>query len=288
MSGKSLTLPFLETMITQVCNLSCQGCTNYSDIDHRGYVSWAEGKKTLESWLRILDIEDFGIIGGEPLINPQWREWILGIRDMMPTTQIRFTTNGLLLHRAQDILDIMEHVGNVVFKITVHVNRPELEQQISEIMQARQWHAVQEHGIHRWTTGNRVRLQINRPAAFIKTFRGSYQDMRPYHSNPHDAFAICCQQTCPLLYKGKLFKCSTSGLLKDVLERFGNPNFDEWQRYIMHGVSPTDHSDKIKDFVANFGHSSPICAQCPGSNKSQIDHVSAVWIKKPVHKSEII
>ena len=41
------TLPFLETMITQVCNLSCEGCTNYSDLEHKGYVKWKDGKRDL-------------------------------------------------------------------------------------------------------------------------------------------------------------------------------------------------------------------------------------------------
>ena len=127
-------LPFLETMITQICNLSCEGCTNYSDLSHSGYVSWHQGRKQLESWLQRLDISDFGIMGGEPLINPKWRDWILGVRELMPQSQIRFTTNGLLLHKAPDILDLLESVGNIVFKITVHVRSRDLEGKISDIM----------------------------------------------------------------------------------------------------------------------------------------------------------
>jgi hypothetical protein len=49
-------LPFLETMITQVCNLSCHGCTNFSDLTHSGYVSWNQGKQWVESWIEHIDI----------------------------------------------------------------------------------------------------------------------------------------------------------------------------------------------------------------------------------------
>ena len=42
-----LTLPFLETMATQACNLSCEGCTNYSDLNHNGYITWADMKAQL-------------------------------------------------------------------------------------------------------------------------------------------------------------------------------------------------------------------------------------------------
>ena len=58
------TLPFLETMLTQVCNLSCVGCTNYSDLKFSGYVPWDEGKEDLTNWLKKLTIPDFGLMGG--------------------------------------------------------------------------------------------------------------------------------------------------------------------------------------------------------------------------------
>ena len=114
-----MVLPFVETMITQVCNLSCLGCTNYSDIKHSGYVSWNEGKKQIESWLARLHINDFGIMGGEPLINPEVREWLIGVRELLPDSQIRFTTNGELLYKNFDILELAHDIGNVVFKVTI-------------------------------------------------------------------------------------------------------------------------------------------------------------------------
>ena len=105
MTNKIL-LPFLEIMPTQVCNLSCDGCSNYSDIVQKGYLSWKEGKSQIEPWLDILDIPDFGIIGGEPLLVPDIIEWIYGVRDLMPTSQIRFTTNGINLSKHPDLLKV--------------------------------------------------------------------------------------------------------------------------------------------------------------------------------------
>ena len=72
-----LVLPFLETMLTQACNLSCTGCTNYSDLRYSGYVKWADGKRDLEQWLDRIDIPDFGLMGGEPLMNPEVNELFL-------------------------------------------------------------------------------------------------------------------------------------------------------------------------------------------------------------------
>ena len=256
-----MQLPFLETMITQVCNLSCQGCTNYSDLKHSGYVSWAHGQADLRSWLDRIEIKEFGIIGGEPLINPEWREWIFGVRDLLPNAQLRFTTNGLLLDRAKDLLEICENVGNIVLKITVHVDDVHLGKQISELQNSRQWNPVSEHGISRWIGTNGVRLQINRPATFLKTYKNSYENMEPWESDPIKAFDICCQKTCPLLYQGKIYKCSTSALLGNTLEKFGNPNLEKWKPYIPLGISVDDPDSVIEDFLQNFGKPHRICGQ---------------------------
>ena len=271
-------LPFLETMITQVCNLSCAGCTNYSDLDHKGYVKWEDGKQQLESWLERIDIPDFGIIGGEPLINPQWRRWVYGVRELMPASQIRFTTNGLLLRKHPDIINEMIEVGNVVFKITAHTT--DADDFIKHTLATHQFEAVEEYGITRWRGTNNIRFQVNRPEQFTKTFRGTYTTMQPYRSNPALAFDNCCQQTCPLLYQGRIYKCSTAGLLRETLERFDRP-LEEWQDYLHDGIGIDSGKLAVEQFVANFGQPATICGQCPTADdlESVIVHADTVLYK---------
>jgi len=275
-----LTLPFVETMITQVCNLSCRGCTNYSDLRHSGYVSWDQGRQWLEQWQARLDFSDIGIMGGEPLINPEWKDWLFGVRRMFPHSQIRFTTNGLLLSRHPDLMSILEQIGNIVFKITVHVNSVDLEHWIQDWLDRYPWQPVQEFGINRLHLSDHgIRFQINRPQHFVSPFRNDYQHMRPWQSDPEAAFARCVQQTCPLLYQGRIYKCSTSALLRDTLERFGNPNPHEWMPYIAHGISPQSDQQELENFVSRFGRPESICGQCPDHTAPLIDHRLAVTVK---------
>lgn len=269
-------LPFLEIMITQACNISCLGCTNYSDLKHSGYLTWDEGRQQIEPWLNRIDIPDFGIMGGEPLINPDVRAWIQGCRDLMPDTQIRFTTNGLLMGRNLDILDLLADIGNCVFKITVHVNSKELDDLVEYVHKTYDWETVIEYGITRFKTKNNFRFQINRPSIFTKTYRNTYSDMRPYNSNPAAAIANCCQAKCPLLYQGRLYKCSTSGLLQEVLDRFDRPNYEEWQPYIVQGLDPDCTEQELKSFIANFGRAHAICRQCPSGDQGAIIHLENV------------
>lgn len=275
-------LPFAEIMVTQACNISCAGCTNYSDLSHKGFLTWAQGCNQILPWVDRVRITDFGLIGGEPLLNPEIRQWIAGTRQLLPNAQIRFTTNGILLKKNLDILDLCQDTGNIVFKITKHINDTNLENLIQVIFSKFKWTPVTEFGIHRWRTKNNLRLQINTPNIFVKTFIGNYENMRPHNSDPAAAFEICCQQNCPLLYQGKLYKCSTTALLPDVLKRFDNPNYTEWQTYLNTGLSPDCSSTDLDAFIQNFGKPHSMCSQCPTKENidSHLVHFDNVSFKK--------
>ena len=225
-----------------------------------------------------IDIPDFGIMGGEPLINPQWRRWLYGIRELMPASQIRFTTNGLLLRKHPDIIDEMTEVGNVVFKITAHT--ADADDFIKHTLSTHRFEQVEEYGIKRWRGANNIRFQVNRPERFVKTYRGTYETMRPHRSVPELAFDNCCQQTCPLLYKGRIYKCSTSGLLRETLERFSRP-LEDWQDYLHNGIEPSSSDVELDMFIANFGQPATICGQCPTADnrESVIIHANTVLYK---------
>jgi organic radical activating enzyme len=275
-------LPFVEIMVTQSCNLSCHGCTNYSDIAHKGYLTWEQGRREIEPWLERVIIPDFGILGGEPLMNPDIRNWIRGLREILPNSQIRFTTNGILLAQNFDIVDLLHEIENVVFKIAVHEHNTELEGTIQQVLDKFEWQEVVEFGVKRFKTTNNFRYHIRRPDVFYKTFVGPYQDMRPHDSNPADAFDICCQQTCPLLYNGKLYKCSTNGLLADTLSKFNNPNYTDWEPYLIDGLLPTCNNEQLEQFLNNFGKPHAVCRSCPTlkDTASSIIHLENVSRKK--------
>lgn len=284
-----LTLPFIETMITQVCNLSCLGCTNYSDLHHKGYITWEEGQQHLQTWLTRININDFGIMGGEPLLNPQVEQWINGIRELLPQAQIRFTTNGILLEKKFHVVEQLSQIGNAVLKITVHEQSTDIEQLIEKIFNSYAWEPVTEYGIARYKTSNQFRFQINRPTRFLKTYKNDYHNMAPHDNLPYESFKICCQQTCPLLYRGKLYKCSTAGLLKDTLNMLGNPNIEQWQPYIDAGIGPDCDNLQLQEFIDNFGQSNSLCRMCPSEKdiESMVDHTATVSRIK-IHANKII
>ena len=276
-----IVIPFLEMMTTNVCNLSCQGCTTFSDLDHRGYKTWTQAREELAPWTRRADIQAFGFMGGEPLINPDIQNWLLGVRDLLPNAQIRFITNGVLLEKHWYIVDLLSSLGNTVLKISYHVHDNRIDSAIDRIFDSYQWQAIKEHDIDRWVNSAGMRFQISKPTSFLKTFQGDYTNMMPHDNVPKDAFDICVQKRCPLLHQGKLYKCGTAGLTQGILQRHGNPNLDLWQPYLDHGLSVDCDDSELENFVKNFGKPHAICRQCPSAADvtSLIDHTKTVKFK---------
>jgi organic radical activating enzyme len=193
------TFQFLETMASYSCNLSCQGCTNYSDLNLKGFVKWKECESWLKQWLELVNIEDFSIIGGEPLINPEIKDWLIGCRTLMPNSKILLVTNGLLLQKKFDIIDLMNSIGNCVLKISVHVDDQNLNDTIDTIFKKYKFEPIVEHGVLRYQNENKFKIQVKKPDIFIKTFKNDYKDMIPHRSNPvkHLKFVVkkivhCC------------------------------------------------------------------------------------------------
>lgn len=265
-----LTIPYAELLVTQVCNLVCSGCSTYSDLNHKGYTTWTEGKNQLLPWTKRVNFDHIGLMGGEPLINPQIRDWIVGIRELLPNTTIRFPVNGTLLHKHLDIVDLLHDVGNVIFKITVHTQDKKIEDAIDYVSNRFSWTPIHEYNCDRFVTSNNFKFQVNRPDTFYKTFNNDYANAAPYNSDPIAAFEQCHQKECPLLINGRIYKCSTSGLMDGVLKRFDYPNIEQWEPYLDNtqngsiGLDSTD--DEIKQFVNNIRQPHATCKQCPDKN----------------------
>lgn len=277
-------LPFMETMITYACNLSCSGCTNYSDYNMKGHVKWKDGKHWLESWLEILDVPDFGLIGGEPLLHPELNEWIHGCRELMPKSQIRLTTNAVTFLQNTRVLDWCMDIGNCVFKFSIHNDTEAVSKSIDYVFSKYKWEPIVEHGISRWAGPNNVKFQINAPINFVKSYQGTYGNIQPHNSDPRRAFDICVQKTCPLLYNGKIYKCSSIALLNRVLEDWGQPINNDWAPYITdyHPLTLDSNINDINQFLENFGRPHKVCQMCPTieDTPSIIDHRSTVVTKK--------
>ena len=250
-------LEHVELMVINSCQLSCKACATFSDLKHSGYVTWEQGKQQLLPWLKRLDLECVGIMGGEPLMNPELKKWLVGLRELLPNAQIRLPTNGLLLHKHMDLVDLMNDIGNCTLKISYHVDNTTLRRIVKQIIGAYDFSPVTEYGINRWSTPHDFKFQINNPTKFLQSYKNDYVNMEPHDSNPKDAFDICVCQRCAFMHDDKLFKCSIAGLTPLLHKRFNEPNKEAWAPYLDTGLSVDCTDSELESFVRNFGNPTP-------------------------------
>ena len=94
-------IPYFETHITEACNLKCRGCSHFSVFAKPKHKDLAEFEREFK---RLSEIEEIGIIrlmGGEPLLNPDFMEYCRIARKYFPRTSISLVTNGILGHKLE-------------------------------------------------------------------------------------------------------------------------------------------------------------------------------------------
>jgi hypothetical protein len=271
-------LPYVESMLIYPCNLKCEGCSTFSNLKRTGYVGVEQGISWLRPWTERMQIQAWGAMGGEPLMNPEMYDWIVAVRKLLPDAQIRFVTNGLLLEKHWRIVELLHEIGNCILKITVHLSNPKIQSAIDRVFRTYECEQVYEYGIHRYKLPNEMRFQVSKPKWFTRTFQGSYKNMHPWNSHPVEAFDNCHQTTCPMLLKDRLYKCSQAALINDVWAMHNQPNSDAWQPYLNTGLGPDATDKQLRAFSRNFGKPHAMCRQCPTKQDtaSMIDHPATV------------
>lgn len=129
-----ITVRRLEFHITYTCNLNCHGCdvfSNYNITDHNQ--RWEDYRDVYAQWAGILDIEEIGVQGGEPMANPDYRNWLKGLRELWPNAWIWLATNGTLLHKPphKDLYQLCQDY-NIGLIVSLH-NQATYEQDMANL-----------------------------------------------------------------------------------------------------------------------------------------------------------
>ena len=121
-------IPYFETHITEACNLKCRGCSHFSVFAKPKHKDIAEFEREFK---RLSEIEEIGIIrlmGGEPLLNPNFMEYCRIARRYFPNTSISLVTNGILGHKLEPYVDELKRL-----RINVTISNYHLDKQNKDI-----------------------------------------------------------------------------------------------------------------------------------------------------------
>lgn len=113
-------LKYSEVYISNVCNYSCNHCQSLNNFAFKGHQRWDDYKDEYRKLSEKFDIARIVIIGGEPLLNPDFEKWLIGISELWPKSKLQISTNGTYLDKiTEETYQILaRHNGTV--GITCH------------------------------------------------------------------------------------------------------------------------------------------------------------------------
>ena len=263
----------VEFYITNVCNLTCQGCNRFNNYKFSGFQKWTDLESVYTKWAEQLRLTGIGILGGEPLLNPEYMLWLQGLRTLWPNSTITTTTNGYRLNQVKGLYDYMlAHKTNTFLSVGIHNKKSKslIMDNIEKFLTGPihyEFDSENQYRVHMiLTDANGVQLKVEHnwwfhQGAIIK------QDntLTLHQSDVTKAHDICHMKTCHHFIRGELYKCGVVAVL---------PEFDQQHlltlstadRELMLSYRPLNitDSDVVKQqFVNNLTQPIDQCRFCP-------------------------
>lgn len=239
-------LPYIETHLTDHCNLNCRGCGHYSPLSQPRFADPTAFGRDIGRLAELFDaIGAIHLLGGEPLLHPDMLSFAQAARTAFPGSRIRLVTNGVLLPRMDSTLwSKLAQLG-----VRIDITRYPVRLDEAEIRRLATVH------------GAEVRFTEVRDRFFTIPLR------RGGDADPQASFSACKELfDCAMLRDGRVYTCPVTALSPLFAERFGWPE------------PPTDadsfdlHAETTgEDLLAFLGAPVPRCRYCDGGSVRWFD-----------------
>jgi hypothetical protein len=242
----------LELHATHACNLTCEGCSHFSDQGHGGIVSVADADAWMSGWSGRLRPERFALLGGEPAIHPQLAGLVDLIRRHWPTTPLELVSNGFLLHRHPELPAALARAGNARLSVSIHHMSPAYREKLEPVITL----------LHGWVRRYGICVDY-RPShgTWTRRYRGYGAAMQPFDDRqPRRSWERCVAKHCHQLFQGSIWKCPAVAYLQLPDAKYGLGA--AWRPYLAYTPLAPDCSDAELDAFLHTEDES-CCAMCP-------------------------
>jgi hypothetical protein len=271
----------IEFYITNVCNLNCKHCNRFNNFNFTGWQRWSDHEATYEKWSEHIDIDHMVILGGEPLLNPDIIEWILGLNRVFKR-YVQILSNGTRINRVKGLYDALQINGNWM-GISWH-NPNTIDEFDAEVRQFLKGDIVtldKHHPDNRftadmvWVDSNKVAIPLWLQYDF---YESSIKTSGDGQFTLHDSDPLAAHSVCGFaMYKnyhfirGKLYKCGPVALLPEFDQQY-KFNISESDRHLLNSYRPLtvdDYPTYGNDFLTNIDQPLAQCKFCPSSHNLQ-------------------
>lgn len=279
----------VDFYITNVCNLTCQGCNRFNNYDFRGWQRWSDYEPAYQQWSQLVKLRAATIMGGEPFLNPTLPDWVRGINRLFGI-EVQVLTNGTRFPYVKNLYDTLlyqspvngaqNHVG-----VSLHnaEQYPELDSDIKNFLQAPVQVYPKNHNLnvsgsdYMYRDKNNVVINVYIVDKFlnstIKHVTVVSQRMQKrfelHNSDPEVAHNNCSfvQFKSYHFIKGALYKCAPAALLPEF-DQQNHIHMSAEDRELINSyrpLTPENFAEYHKEFFKNINKPIPQCKFCPES-----------------------
>jgi len=271
--NRKLSLAYAEFYITNVCNLACEGCNRFNSFRFKGWQKWTEWEDTYTRWSQQLDLGSITIMGGEPLLNPEFYQWLQGISALWPRSSVMIASNGTRLQHHHKLYDLLLNNRRLGLNVSIH-NKMHKKSVIGKVQDFLTAPLKFKADTTRYresleiTDANDITVKIfynwwfHQGAIITDAESGR---LTLHDSDPDKAHGICHSKTCHHFDHGRLYKCGPAALFP-IFDQQISLDLSESDRALMQAVSSIgiDDSQQVKAaFLSQIHNPIPQCKFCP-------------------------
>ena len=234
MSGWGLSImPHIELHISDKCNLNCKGCTHFSPLFNEVNAVFEEKIKDLRKIKELFDeIFRIDILGGEPLLNPELKDYVVTIRKYLPRTFIQIYTNGILIPKLEDDVFKAIHDANIGISISEYLPTHKMIDQIKE------------------------KLNFFNIRYHIAEYDDKQVFNKPISVSKNTKYPLrCISDGCITISDGKIARCPTLMYIKKFNEYFG-------QNLPTEGIYSIEEYTDGATLLEDMKKEVPLCRHC--------------------------
>ena len=205
LTNENAYIPYLEANLLDSCNLNCKACTHYSSLfDEQDFYRMEDFQRDMKRLADCADILKLKLLGGEPFKLKNLDEYLKIARSFLKNTDLRITTNGLLIPEApQYVLDALRE-NSIKINLSLYPPTLKILDKIKSIFDKNEIFYDTEL------------IKIENFNAFL-TLHGGH--------NHIESANTCGNTGVRFLRNGKIYKCPVDALSYKFVEHFGLKDF---------------------------------------------------------------
>lgn len=248
--------PYLTNFTVDICdhcNLNCRGCSHFSPLAEPNFYDLNEYEKDMSRLSELTgggNVDRIGIMGGEPLLNPDVLKYLAIARKYFPYTMIRLVTNGILLPVQTDNFWQTLSQLNIVIEYTeynLNLDFAKIDSQIQKFN-------VPVHVYRGQQNKNNI----------IKTLWKMPLDLTGNQDSIKNFMDCFLANECIALKHGRLYTCAIA------------PSIETFNKYFNKNIQLTEYdgidiykATNIKEILEFLAKPIPFCKYCKVKGRTQ-------------------